>query len=332
MAVISLTIEESAFQKVAGIPYSISITTNVPATIFYTLDNTEPTLSSSVFIDSIVLPDNLTSVTLKTFATDGTDTSAVVTKIYRTFLTGRNARDKITGLNDVTIGATYPFGSQDPGGPAIFGNMAGQIVDSPDIVGIFDGYDGTATGTPSNETDVPIDDLDLVFSETDSIGQRGRGIGTLPANVVAVLPPPIQENSIPSSGSSDANSPFFNPKALVIFQDNREEPFDPERVVINRQFFSTADSERTRNGRHFFTTGEEGNIAYGTMLKPQYNPREGTVTYYYRDSETNRWIISKVAFTPKTPNLFNYSTIVFGRDSATGKVFKWIPFKYRQLT
>jgi hypothetical protein len=329
MAVISITISESELHKIAGVPASVTLTTNVPATIFFTLDGTDPTTSSSVVTGPIVLP-TIGSVTLKAFATDGVNTSPIITQSYGTTTVGdRQPHDKISGIT--YLGQQGPlFGSLATDGLGIYDNIGGTTVDAPGVPGIPAGYDGTGTGTPSSQTDLPLADYDFIFSETNDIGERGKGIGTLPANATIVMPDPVEPLSV-AKGSNNANSPFFNPRSLVIFQDSREEPYDPNVSQINHTFFSLENPERARNGALLFTSALDGNVPFGSALRSHFNPRENTITYYYRDQNTNRWIISKVPFSPKTPDMYNYSRIVFGRDKPTAKVFKWIPFQYRKL-
>lgn len=328
MSVISITITASTLELIAGVPKTVTITTNIPSTVFYTLDGTDPTTSSSVATGPISLP-TLNSVVLKVFATDGTNTSAIITENYGTTLVGdRLPHDKITGI-DFLGNQGPPFGSQVTQGTGRYQGTGGTTVDAPDVTGTPAGFDGTATGTPSSETDLPLADYDFIFSETNSLGERGRGIGTLPANATIIIPP--AKVSLKQTGSNNSNNPFFNPRSLVIFQDSREQPYDSNISQLNHTTFNLDDPEKARNGAYYFTSALEGNIAYGSALRSHYNAREQTVTYYYRDSATNRWIISKVPFSPKDPDLFNYSRMVFGRDSGVGKVFKWIPGMYRKL-
>ena len=82
MATINITITESPFQLVAGIPASIVITTNVPSTVFYSLDGKDPTIYSSVVVGPITLPTDRSFVTFKAFATNGVITSPIITQVY----------------------------------------------------------------------------------------------------------------------------------------------------------------------------------------------------------------------------------------------------------
>lgn len=329
MAVLAITIEESDLQTLAGIPNYIVLTTNVPATVFFTLDGTDPTTSSEMAVGQIPLPTDNPSVILKMFATDGTTTCPIVTNVFsHNIVPNRNAHDKISGLT--TSGPNgpdpFPFGINSPVQPVTYGNTGGITVDSPEIDGIPDGFDGTATGTSSNETDEPLAAYDFEYSETDSIGERGPGIGTLPAQVTVVIPPP-------SADYSEANSAIFDPKALVIFQDGTKPPEDPDQSLLNRPFFNLENPEFARDGIMYNTTAFEGAIPNGSFLRPHFNPRDNTYTFYYRDSLTNRWIISKEPYKPKNPDAGALYKVVMPirKKNGIGKIFKWIPFRRRVL-
>lgn len=328
MSVISITISESSLQKIAGIPTQITLSANIPSSIFFTIDGSTPTTDSDIYISPIELPTDEGSVVLSIFATDGVNSSAIITKSYGTTLVGnRSPRDKITGLNSSQPGSSYLFGGNFTDNTnAQYENVGGITVDDPALAQIPDGYDGF--GTPSNFTNLPLDDYSFHFSETNAMGQYGAGIGNLPGQTV-VIPP----RNPSSGGSANTSSPFFNPKALVIFDDSRETPYDPDVAVTNRPFFSMEDPATARYGKNLTTSAfDGGNPMRGNALRQQYNPRDNTVTYYYFDGDTNRWIISKVPFVQKDPDMFNYSKIVFGRDQGVGRVFLWIPFAHKTLT
>lgn len=332
MATISIEITTSDIELVSGIPTYIELTTNVPATIFYTLDGSTPTVSSDVAIGNIELPTDINTVTLKAYATDGMDSSAIITQYYGPRILGAR-RAGVTVSSGGEMETTYGpglFGSYAPReNPPTYGSAAGDIVDQYGVDGIPDGYDGSGTGTYTNETEKELDQYQLLFSESNRIGLRGRGLGTLPATVT-VLIPPQRTTSVPV-GSADPNKPTFNPKALVIYHDNDAEPFDPNTVPIYRSAFNLENHETSRSGNNFYTNAYDGHPVTGDCLKTQYNPRTNTMTYYYRDSATNRWIISKTQLTLKDPSVMNLSQMVFGRGSGGQRVYKWLPFRYRTL-
>ena len=327
MAVITITITESPVQIVSGIPRTISIDTSIPATVFYTLDEEDPTLSSDIAVGYITMPTNQQTVVLKLYATNGTDESAIITQSFgpNTLQNVRRPHAKVSGLNNNPVPNTSPFsfGTSSPSPDVTYGNIGGVTVDSLDVDGIPDGWDGTATGTPAVTPDLEYNrtNYDIKYS-TKTTTSSGPGVGNLPATVTIVVPPPVKN-------FSDANSSLFDPKALVIIQDGREET---ENVpMINRQFFSMADNEKIRDGSMFLTTGFEGSVSTGSLLRPQYNSKDNTWTFPYRDAETNRWIFS-IEPASKAPNATSVKQLVIPSSvGGSSKVFKWIPFKRSHL-
>lgn len=324
MAVISITITESTQQIISGIPKNISLSTNIPTTIFYTLDGTEPSTSSALYIGPITLPTNNSSVTLKLLATNGVDSAALTRTFGPSTGDARQPRDTVIGL-PVGIGAkdNYPFGDNSQLNPVRYGRTGGITVDAPDIPNIPDGYDGTATGTFANGTDLPLTGYKFLYSETNNKGEFRHGVGTLPANTTIRVPPETSPQS-----SSKASSKFFNPRAMVIYQDSRNPPYD-EVSQLNRAYFSLQRPDTTRDGALLLNTGFDGSTITGSFLKSHYNPTANTITYYYRDSDTNRWIISVEPYLPKNENIGALNQILFGRGSS--KIFYWIPFMSRRL-
>lgn len=326
MAVISISITESPVQKVYGIPITVTLTANIPATIFYTLDGEDPTSQSDIVVGPITMPTNVNSVTLRYFATNGIITCPIMERVYRPNLTDdnlRRAQQKITGLNETCQDKSPLLGGGSTNGFPIYSGTAGDIVNNELIPGIPGAVD--AAGNPTLFTDKPwnLENYEIIFDETNHIGLMGRGIGTLPGEVFVVnqdTDPPI---------SSEANSPYFNPKAMVIIQDGTEEPYDPDHPLMLRPNFSTQDNN-TRYGNNYFTPVHEGGYTTGSIMKPQYNSKNNTVTFYYRDRDSNKWIVSTEPFRPN-PNVTNLSSMVFGRDKGVGLVFKWMPNYYRKL-
>jgi hypothetical protein len=325
MAVITINLTESPIEIVEGIPQTVTLSTNIYSTIFYTLNGEDPDTSSSIYVSPIKLPTDEGGVILKVFATNGVDESSIISFTFgSTFVPLRRPRDTVKTNTLYNFNDNRAFSSQSSDLKVIYGNTGGVTVDSPDIEGIPDGYDGN--GQLVGETDLPYNrqNYEIKYSLTDNKGNTGRGIGTLPANVVI-------EEKLPPPNSTNANSRFFDPKAMVIFQDGREEPELGNVPLINRQFFSLGDNERIRNGSMYYTTALDGNSPTGSMLVPRYNPKDDTWTYYYRDSETNRWIIS-VEKNRESNNAKLMSQVLMpNRSLADKKVFRWIPFKRSYL-
>jgi hypothetical protein len=334
MSVISVTITASSVQIVSGIPEYVSLSSNIPCSIFYTLDCSTPTTSSNIYIGPIYLSEKKPPITINILATDGVDSSPIISQTYVVtgFVGDRVPHATVKHLdqqeeNRLNI---FPFGDTFQGVNVEYGAVGGITVDDNDGHGILDGYDGQGNGTVvAGQTDLPLYDYDMVYSESNSEGLRGYGIGTLPAQVTIRVPPSA---SAKQPESSNVNSPFFNPKALVIYQDSRDTPLDPNAPIINRQFFSLENPETTKTGALLFNTGLDGMQPTGSFVRSVFNPSDQTITYYYFDSSTLRWIISKEPYTPKNSNIGNYSQITLSpRRQGNGMVFNWMPFKGSRL-
>jgi len=330
MAVISVTTISSEEQVVAGIPRTISITTNIAASIFYTLDGTNPTLFSPVYTSPIFLPTNQLEVILKIFATNGVDSSPIITELFETNMAqGTNARLPRSGTTanaQENLPGLYPYGNSPIQPNAGYENPAdvGITVDNPAIASNSTGFNGE--GSPNAFTDAPYDitNYSIKYSTTDFQNKPGYGIGTLPAQVK------IQSDAPPPT-TTDQNSDTFDPRALVIFQDERtEDPNSP--AYINRMHLSLDNSEKTRDGNNFYTTGLDAPPVNGTFLRSHFNPRNNTITYYYLDTWSNRWIISTAAYTPSPNWDGNLSGMRSMRGGAGAKyVFEWQNFARRVL-
>lgn len=323
MAVITLIFTESATQTVAGIPKNITIEANIPSMIFYTFDGTTPTTLSALYVGPITLPTNNSSVNIKVYATNGTDESAVISETYSNDIS--QMRRPHAGTTDSAVDRAYedrfPFGSYSPNVNVHYNSSGGGVIDDPAIANINDGYDGE--GGLVGGTDDILENYEVIYSETNRIGEYARGIGTLPGTISIKVPESQTVTSSPNSWDK-----FFNPKSLVIYQDSSQTPYDPNISQLNKQYFysnKSSDGAFQRN-----TGGESGGIT-GGFIRSQYNHQDQTMTYYYRDQESGRWIISREKFAPTNPNIGNLSTIVMSRNSGCGLVFKWIPFLSRHL-
>lgn len=327
MAVISVTITESAEQVVSGIPKTVSISTNIPATIFYTLDGSDPTLFSSIYTGPLHLPFDTLQVILKVLASNGVDSSPIITETYITDI-NQNARLPHSAT-DAQAGALipplYPFGTPPLQPQGVFLNPAeaGVTVNNPALPSTPTGFDGEHN--PTGQTNAPfnVENYQIQYSTTDSLGQTGPGVGTLPAYVKFADPLPI-----PDTTEQFTNT--FDPKAFVIFQDfSKENPDDPAQ--INRQYFTLEDPEKTRDGNHYFNSGLDAPPVSGSFLRSHFNPRDNTITYYYRDNWTNKWIISKTPYKPAGGFDGNLANMAVSNKPGAGFVFQWLPFTRRVL-
>lgn len=326
MTVISVSITQSVDQVVSGIPRTISITTSIPATIFYTLDGTTPTLFSTIYTGTIFLPVSQLAVMLNVMATDGVNSSPVVSECYMTNVVSGNARLPHSSTNaqaGSSIQDTYPFGTPPFQPDQIFENPArsGVTVYDPNKPAISNAFD--ADGYPTGFTNRPynLKNYGIVYTETDAQGERSFGVGNLPATTTVVYPPPPPE-------FSSQFTQTFDPRALVIFQDfSNEDPNNPPQ--INKQYFSLEDPEKVRDGTYYYNSGVDSTLPpSGSFVRAHFNPRDNTITHYYRDSWANRWIISTSPYQPNNSAAPNFASEVMGGNP---RVLEWIPFSRRIL-
>lgn len=333
MAVISVCVIDSEEEVLAGVPRTVTITTNIPALIFYTLDGSVPTLFSTQYTGPIFLPTDQLTIILNILASNGTDSSPIVTEIYQTNMVDGNvrfSRNDTSAPPGFNLQELYPYGDNGPQPDQRFGNPAnvGVTVDNPAKPATPTGFDGQ--GNPTGFTNHPYDlvNYNIVYSTQNAEGESGPGIGNLPATVV----------SIPSSGldpsvgpeQTDQFSNTFDPKAFVIFQDTtKENPNDPP--AINRMHFTLENNERARDGNAYFNTGLDAPPVSGTFLRSHYNPRTNMMTYYYFDSWTNKWIISTTPFAPNGPFDGNLSIKAISGGAGAGMIFEWLEFTRRVL-
>jgi len=330
MTVISISVTESSEQLIAGFPKTVALETNIASTIFYTIDGSEPTNLSLVYLDPIVLPTDELYFIIKVFATNGIDSSPIITLEYSTNIL-ENARiphATVSNLSNNNLYSLYPFGTNSP--TQIFDYLnsanAGTTVNSPEIPDITFGYDADGYGIGA---DRPLDNYLNIYSTTNKLNQTIDNIGNLPGKVTIIGRRTALEYNPEESNRSDA---LFDAKAMVIFQDiTTEDPSNPPQ--INPQYFSLENLEIVKDGAPLRASGLDGPTITGSFLRSHYNPRTQMVTSYYRDSSTNRWIISTAPYEPKQNDPGNWSTMVFSRnDQGAGKVFAWNLFRYRTLT
>lgn len=329
MSVICITVITSEEQILAGIPRTVTITTNILSTIFYTLDGSVPSLFSTMYTGPITMPTDHLTIVLNILASNGTDSSPIVTEVYQTDMVDGNVRFSRNDT-DVAPGANlqglYPYGDNGLKVLNEFGNPAnvGVTVDNPALPEIPSGFDGQ--GNPTGFTNHPYDivNYNIVYSTQNAEGETGPGIGNLPG-ITTTLPPQ------PSIGpeQTDQFSNTFDPRAFVIFQDStKENPDDPPQ--INRMHFTLENNERARDGNAYFNSGLDAPPVSGTFLRSHYNPRTNMMTYYYIDTWTNRWIISTQPYNPNGPWTGNLSAVAVVGNGA-GVVFQWLPFTRRVL-
>lgn len=331
MAVISISVTESEEQIISGIPVSVSISTNIPSMIFYTLDGTTPNFFSTIYTASITIPTGSPTIVLSIFATNGIENSAVLVETYQTNVLGQDARFPHSGTNacansnQSTIDPA-PFGSPpiQPNQQFLGPGEAGLTVYNPEFpAGPPTGYDGSGapTGFTNNQDKgIPTKKFPIIYSDSDAEGMEGYGIGTLPLSTI--VPPTAPPER------TDINSMTFDPRAFVIIQDLTK-PVDPGLPPhINRMSFTLEKVEITREGNQYFNVGPDAPPVSGSFVRREFNATNNTMKYYYIDTTQNRWIISTVPYTPAADQ-FNYASSMVSAMGSPGarNVYEWVTFK-----
>lgn len=294
MAVITISLKEYGPWFISGIPRQIEFSTNIPSIIYYTLDSSEPTDSSSVYYEPITLPTISGTVRVCALAISGND----------------------SGTLDVTFSTDnshlfFPRRSDYLGGQGI-------VVDAYNVDPVLiDGYGADANNyiiEPVRQSDYPLDELDIKYSRT---GSDGYGPGTL---IRMGIPPESywsNDTNDHEASSPNDNNVFFNPRSLYITIDGRD-GYDDEIVYpINRPLNSPMNPVKYLQGKSFYLPNP---TISGGFVRYFINADTNSIVSYYYDNVDSRWIKSIQTF-----NSENYPKKLGNRNLKGGPiVFKWI--------
>ncbi len=275
--VIILSIVESDSELVSGIPEFVEFSTNVPSTVFYTIDGTDPDEDSYMAAGKVLLPTNGTTLTLKAIAISGTMSSEVLEEVY---FTDQTDLDKTRLLNREGINLLPP--DETPVNNLSF----------------------NADGSPAQQSSISFVDLDLKTSTSDRIGEEIPGDSS-----IEFIRFPIKTIDEGPQAVSSPNRIDFDPKAqLIVIDGSTEEALENQLVrVINRPM-GTIDVVSP------FLQGQpaELDLISGNFVRAMLNPNTGKMVYYYRESRENRWVKSVQTVEPKILNLTKKETAPAG--------------------
>ena len=288
MTVVTLTFTASDEEIVSGIPRYMTIESNVPATIHFTLDGTVPTENSPIYVDTFEMPDNENSVTLSAFGID-------FDGYYGPTLTQTFSPD--TTRIDVTRHVGYE----------------GLVVDRyVDLADIPYGYD--SDGDINAVTD--LNDLESITQRSE----RGR-LGIADGTRVEILVPdpvdtpnPFDDNFV--AFSTNENAQFFNPYAKTIVIDDR---LDNDIRIINRPWGSIRKTMSRNLWGMQEVGGTDETYISGGFVKTFYSTKHNTMVSYYFDQNELRTVKSIQNLPENIPGINdNYLY------KAPPLVFKWI--------
>lgn len=281
---IFLTIEESKEQSIDGFPTYVVLKTNIPSTIFYTLDGSDPTEESSIFIERIRMPTDGVGMILKAFAEHASVRTAVIEQPYFTnhSMLGRSRNTGEKGIR------TLPFGE-------------------PTVDSLAFGPNGEL----ARETSIPFIDLEVKASTRTKIGEGIPDGSTIDFINFAKRQPSFE----PATISSPNNNINFDPKALYIIIDGfTDEDRNNQSVKIINRPHNTMELNPSPGQNKM----EDYQLSTSGFVRYMINPITGKITFYYRDSRDNRWLKSTQKIEGKSLNLSNIES----RPSSF--VFRWI--------
>ncbi len=287
MSVVVLTFTASENEISSGIPETITIESNIPSTIYYTLDGTTPSLDSPIYTETIQVPTGINSITLSAFGVDNVDIPGPILTQFFAPDTTRITVSRLVGEGIVVDRAEH----------------------GPDTSTGFD-----ADNAPARFVDINIDDLDLDIQK--SRGFEGLTDGTLVrVNIPEPqdTPYPFDDNFDPYSTPEQAE--LFNPFAKVIVIDNRK---TNEINIIPRPWGSLSNIYREFNGKRVRNSVDDASYVSGGFVKRFYDAKNNVMVSYYFDHNENRYVKNIQALPTDIPN------INFSNQAGQPLVFKWI--------
>lgn len=283
---ILLTITESERQLISGIPEYVTVESSVPATIFYTLDGSDPDTSSEMYVEQIYLTYSSPTVVLKLKAYSINSESDIVQEEWSTLVPNLD-RTAWTGKEGINV---------LPSGETPIDSLA---VDKD--------------GNPERQTVIPFQDLDIKTQTSDRIGQEIPDGST----VDFIKFPQVTRSQ--SAIISSPDSIDFDPTAKMIIIDGYA-GFDKQQIrIINRPHGTMQPQSKLYKEKYHYDPAISGDFA-----RYMYNPKTKKLVLYYREARDGRWIVSsqkvdaaKLNFTPSgNPFVFRWIS-----DRAQSRIF-----------
>lgn len=289
MAVVTLTFTGSDDEIISGIPETMSITSNIPATIFFTIDGTVPTTSSPIYVGSFEMPSGVNSVILSAFGVDNNG-------IFGPILTQVFAPD----TSEITVAR----------------NIKGEgfILDRADTgEDVPDWYD--AEGAPARFIDVDLETLDIIREDR---GFEGIAEGT---EIKVGVPDPDSTSSLVDNGFVPFSTPeigeMFNPDARMILIDNRK---SNDLQLILRGFGGLHDPYKEFGGKRIREPADDSTYVSGGFVRRFYNSKNNVMVSYYFDHNEGRHIRN----IQELPSDITSTNNVGVRSVGQPLVFEWI--------
>lgn len=290
MSVVTLTFIASEEEITSGVPKYITIESNIPSTIYYTLDGTTPTINSLIYIDTLLF-DNVDSITLKAFGVDNLSQSGPI--LSETF-----------SADQTRIDRTRNVGQE--------GFVIERDGTEPQYIA---GY--SADGYVYMNFEPEIVNMDKVHSEK---GLSGLYPGT---QVPVAFPDRTSDESekydlfVPFSTTEVAE--FFNPYARFILIDTRKQN---ELNPILRPFGSLENVYKEFGGKRILNVADDACYVSGGFVRRFYNQATNTMVSFYYDHNEARWIKSIQTLPAGAPAMPN--SVGIQSNAGQPLVYQWI--------
>jgi hypothetical protein len=281
---ISLTIIEGDEELFDGFPESISFETDVPSTVYYTLDGSDPTEDSLIAIGKVFLPTLSGTLQVRAIAISGDDSSDIVTDQYENNSTDLDGR-RMLGDEGIIV---MKYGD-----------------DAIDNLGY------TSDGEEAQQTSIAVGDLEIKGSSTNASGEAHPDGKTSREFINFHLKSKLTR---PNSITTPNNNPNFDPAAKFIIIDGTTEEARDNQVVkiVNRAYNTFGPTSNFYKER----LGEKEPIITGNYVRSFYNPKTGKYVSYYWESLESRWIRSEQTIEKKTLRI--------GSGAEGRFVYRWI--------
>lgn len=289
MAVVTLTFLGSDIEIASGIPKFMTISSNIPATIYFTLDGATPTINSPIYIDTFEMPDNTNTILVSAFGIDGVgDPGSILTQSFSPDVTSITV-SRYTGQEGVAVDR--------------YDDETDNVI----------GHD--ADGNPIAYTDYDDGFIGLRILRSDT-GLYGMSEGT---QIDVNVPDP----SLTTTTSDDGFVPFstpeigelFNPEARVIFIDNRK---DNDINIVLKPYGSLHNIYKEFGGKRLRESADDATYISGGQVRRFYDARNKVMVSYYFDHNESRWV-RNIQDLPD-----NVGTTVYADNSQHPLIFPWV--------
>lgn len=289
MTVVTLTFIGSEQEIVSGIPKLMTIESNIPATIYFTLDGAIPTTDSPIYVDTFEMPDGQNTVTLSAFGIDSDGMPGpVLTQAFAPDVTRVSVARSI-GLEGIVVDRADD--------------------DTDNVLGYG------ADGEPISFTDFEKKHLNLRLIRSER-GLFGIYEGT---QVEVSVPDPDSTITTSDDGFTPFSTPevgeLFNPEARFILIDNRK---DNDIELPLKPYGSIHNIYKEFGGKRLMEPADDAAYVSGGHVRRFFDAKNNVMVTYYFDHNESRWV-KNIQELPDNIPATNYSA-----SSRQPLVFPWV--------